>query len=102
MNNSKQILIDSSLSFSNYNINENVNENRINKNETNPKTKSSKKTVTFIDKVTYIDVECWKKYNLEQTADENFDDYLQELENKKNKKKPQSKKENVTCTCNII
>ena len=43
----------------------------------------NKKRVKFTDKVDIIKVECWKKYNLEQTADEceYLDDYLDDFEN---------------------
>ena len=72
-----------------------------------------KKRVKFIDKITFIDVECWKKYNMEQTADENFDDGNEEEEddveiknetNEKsnNNKKRKNKKDNVVCTCNVV
>jgi len=56
------------------------------------KTKTSKKVkkspnkngkkVKFIDKIDIIKVECWKKYNLEQTADECefIDDYFDDFE----------------------
>jgi ankyrin repeat protein len=40
------------------------------------------KKVKINDKVDIIDVESWKKYNLEQTADENFEEFLKmEYEN---------------------
>ena len=120
----ENILIDSSLSLNNENIdkstnaieNQNIyNDNGYNNNIYSNKNKSSKdfKRVKFIEKPKIIDVECWKKYNLEQTADENFDDYLEEIENsqnndKKNKKINQKKESNksksdtITCTCNIM
>ena len=127
----KNILIDSSLSLNNENINNshsiigNENKNFYNDNAYNGynniysnKNKSSKifKKVKFIEKPKIIDVECWKKYNLEQTADENFEDYLEEMQNnqeninnddlnkkdKKNNQKNKSKTDNITCTCNII
>ena len=63
----------------------------------------------FSDKIIFIDVECWKKYNAEQTADENFEgineEETNELENKKNdnnNKDKRNKKDNVFCTCNIV
>ena len=48
-----------------------------------------------------------EKYNLEQTADENFSALLyEEIGNDKDKakknKKIKGKDENVSCTCNII
>ena len=68
-----------------------------------------KKRVKFTDKIIFIDVECWKKYNAEQTADENFEGFNEEEENneKENKKNDnnnnkRNKKDNVFCTCNIV
>ena len=125
----ENILIDSSLSLNNENIynsiNGNENQNFYNDNVYNRyngynniysnKNKSSKnfKKVKFIESPKIIDVECWKKYNLEQTADENFEDYLEEIQNneknnnqnkkdKQNKQKNKSKSDTITCTCNII
>ena len=48
--------------------------------------KKNHKKVKFIDKVDIIKVECWKQYNLEQTADECefVDDYLDEFVTAKN------------------
>ena len=99
-----------------------------NKNKKNPN-KNTKK-VTFIEKIEIIKIECWKKYNLEQTADEveYHDDYLDDFElatddnktktnsntdknktndNKKNRinrnnKNGKGKKKNFSCVCNII
>lgn len=54
-----------------------------NKNHNNKKKKSSKnkkdpnkpqKHVKFSEKVEIVKIECWKMYNLEQTADENFNE----------------------------
>ena len=41
------------------------------------------KKVKFKEKVDIVKVECWKQYNLEQTADENeyFDEYMDDIEN---------------------
>ena len=73
--------------------------------------KKNSKKVKIIDNIEIIDVECWKKYNLEQTSDENIEDYLEEIErneelNKKtknnNNRRTKSKTENVTCTCILI
>ena len=78
-------------------------------NLSNTKNKKTKKKVNFIDKAIIIEVECWKAYNLEQTSDDNIENYIKELEKDKeknndtsNNRKNQSKKEEVTCTCNII
>ena len=61
-----------------------------NLNSSNNKTKK----VKFNNKVEVIDVECWKIYNAEQTADENFDAFFTDFEkedkekiNKEEKKK---------------
>ena len=68
-----------------------------------------KKRVKFTDKIIFIDVECWKKYNAEQTADENFEGFNEEEENKEKENKKndnnnnkRNKKDNVFCTCNIV
>ena len=84
-----------------------------NDNNENTNKKSTKKKVKFTDKVIIIDVECWKQYNMEQTADENFDNVNEEdnkiEENNENKntddnntKKRRSKNNNVVCSCNLI
>ena len=81
-----------------------------NLNSSNNKTKK----VKFNSKVEVIDVECWKIYNAEQTADENFDAFFTDLEkedkekiNKEEKKnnnnnKRNTKKDTISCTCAII
>ena len=66
-----------------------------------------KKKVKFSGEIIFIDVECWKKYNMEQTADENFEEEINEEENNekgknKNDKKYNKKKDNIICTCNLI
>ena len=72
------------------------------------KIKSSKngKHVTFAREIDVINVECWKKYNYEQTADEDYEGYIEELEkNKKTNSKGgrfRNKTEKATCTCAII
>ena len=74
---------------------------------------TNSKKVKINDKVDIIDVESWKKYNLEQTADENIQDYLEELakneeqetkksKNSNNNKRKKSKTDNVFCTCILI
>ena len=81
-------------------------------NITNSNSKKQKK-VKFSQKVIYIDVECWKKYNSENTLDENLDNLKEEeeeeeednnkLKNNNNKKKVTgSKKDNIVCTCILI
>ena len=83
------------------------------RNNNNITKEIKKKRVKFIDKITFIDVECWKKYNVEQTADENYydvnDDEEDESEAKNetndknnNNKKRKNKKDNVVCTCIVI
>ena len=74
-----------------------------------------KKKVKINDDITIIDIECWKEYNLEQTADENNEEFNVETNNnedtnikkkeKKNKskgKKNNNKENNISCTCLII
>ena len=118
------ILIDDTFSLKeeNNNYNENLqnknnsmkfkNENYIASINGYINTNKNSKKVKFSDKVEIIDVECWKKYNLEQTADENIENYLEELErndeqetkkskNSKNKR-TKSKTDNVFCTCILI
>ena len=71
---------------------------------------AKKKRVKFTEQIIFIDVECWKKYNAEQTADENFDCINEEEENNEIEKKKddnnnnnkRNKKDNVFCTCNIV
>ena len=104
------ILIDSSYSINEENNNYKINESQNLKNNYNFNTYKNKKHVKISDEIIFIDVENWKKYNLEQTAEENLEDYLEELEKenkdkereKNNNKKKKSKSDNVTCTCNII
>lgn len=64
-------------------------------------------------KIIFVDIECWKKYNLEQTADENLEvDYEDDesFSHKSNENENidsdilsiKSKIVNTTCTCIII
>ena len=69
---------------------------------------AKKKRVKFTEQIIFIDVECWKKYNAEQTADENCDEIneeeINELKNKNNdnNNNKRNKKDNVFCTCNVV
>ena len=83
--------------------------NKKNKKDSNENNNTKK--VKFSDKVDEILVESWKRYNLDQTADENFDAFFmnnqdEEKENKNNNKsnnkKSNGKRDNISCTCNII
>ena len=79
------------------------------------------KHVKFLDKIDIVKIECWKKYNLEQTADENLDELfedntpkqknsMQAKNNDKNNnnnnnnssKKKKIKNSNISCACMII
>ena len=103
----------------NENLQKNYNDNNFKLKNKNAKTlmsafnsKKNSKKVKIIDNIEIINVECWKKYNMEQTVDDNIEDYLEEIErneelnNKKpkniNNKRSKSKTENVTCTCVLI
>ena len=81
----------------------------------NTKQEIKQKRVKFAGEVIFIDVECWKKFNAELTADENFDEINEEESkeeqnkniNKKNNKNNTNnikniQKDNIFCTCNII
>ena len=71
---------------------------------------AKKKRVKFTEQIIFIDVECWKKYNEELTADENFtfqNDGENDDNNKNNSQnndsnKRNKKKDNIVCTCNVI
>ena len=113
------ISTDSSLSLNNPKINSNEYENN-NNNERNiydsniEKSSKSRKKVKILEQAFIIEVESWKKYNLDQAFDENYDDYLEEIEknenkkeennnnNNKNNKSRNKSKDSITCTCNII
>ena len=75
------------------------------------------KKVKINKKIEIIDVECWKQYNLEHTADENLEEFLimeyennkkkEEEKNKNNKnvnniKRVRGKEGTISCTCIII
>ena len=79
------------------------------------------KKVKINSNIEIIDVESWKKYNLEQTADENFEELLKieyeneqegkdngnknntnDKNNKNNIKRVKGRQGNVSCTCIII
>ena len=71
------------------------------------------KKVKFNENVDFINVECWKMYNIEQTADENFEAFFidnekddkenlnKEEEKNNNKKKNKGKDDTISCTCII-
>ena len=89
-------LIDNSLSLidsKNSNILENESLQKNNEDEYSTSNKKLKqknsKKVRFKENPLIINVECWKKYNLEQTANENFENYIVEIEN--NNKEEKSK-----------
>ena len=73
---------------------------------------NKKKRVKINEDVTIIDVECWKEYNLEQTADENSEDFTEDTTNveevkeikikKKDKNRRINNKNDISCTCFII
>ena len=73
---------------------------------------NKKKRVKINEDVTIIDVECWKEYNLEQTADENSEDFTEDTTNveevkeikikKKDKNRRINNKNDISCTCLII
>ena len=90
--------------------------NKLRKIENKEQITNSKK-VKINKKIEIIDVECWKQYNLEHTANENLEEFLiMEYEN--NKKKEEEKNKNnknvnnikrvrgkdgtISCTCIII
>ena len=111
------ISTDSSLSLNNQKINsneyENNNNNERNIYDSNIEKSSKSRKVKILEQAFIIEVESWKKYNLDQAFDENYEDYLEEIEqnenkkeennnnNKKNKSRNKSK-DSITCTCNII
>ena len=90
----KYILIDDSFDMKeqnkiwknnkNENLQKNYNDNNSSLKNKNAKTlmsnfnsnKNSKK-VKIIDNIEIINVECWKKYNMEQTVDESIEEHLQ-------------------------
>ena len=65
----------------------------------------SSRKVKFNSNVDIINVECWKSYNLEQTADENLEAFFldyDDKDNNKDDKKNKKGKNNISCTCIII
>ena len=62
------------------------------------------KKVKFNSSVDVIKVECWKKYNLEQTADENLESIFLDYEEKDKDNTINNKKgkDSISCTCYII
>ena len=79
------------------------------------------KKVKINNNIEIIDVESWKKYNLEQTADENFEELMKieyenekegkengnktntnDKNNKNNIRRVKGRQGNVSCTCIII
>ena len=124
---SENILIDSSSLIGSYRSESSVNRYRVNSinnktsvnyyenNECETKNKKAKsKKVIIIDKPTIIEVECWKKYNSEQTSEDNIEDYIEGFlnnkdddqtknnNNKEDNKRKKNKSDTITCTCIII
>ena len=73
------------------------------------KPKKITKNVNISDNVYIIQVESWKKYNLEQNADPNMNLFLSPInedvnkeQNKNGKNKTKRKKEEVKCSCLIL
>ncbi len=81
-------------------INNNLNSNNSTQDDSTTNNKKTKKTkgkkVNFSNKITIIKVECWKKYNLKLTAEENFEELMNLSSGRKEKEK------NISCTCIII
>ena len=76
--------------------------NNINERNENLTERKVRKRVKFASKVTTIKVECWKKYNLEQTADENINELLKISNSDSKNKGKRSGRDNITCTCIIF
>lgn len=68
---------------------QNTNKKKNSPNKNKKIANKNNKKVKFIEKIDIIKIECWKKYNLEQTADECdfFDNYLEDFENPNDEKK---------------
>ncbi len=66
------------------------------KEKKNEEKKENKKRVKF-GKIDIIDVECWKKNNLELKAEENMEELYKITEGKENKEL-----KNIGCVCIII
>lgn len=80
------------------------------KTSINEITNNNSRKVKFNNNIEFIEVECWKSYNLEQTADENFDALFMDCDKEdkdklnkddKNKKRPKDKGD-VSCVCIIL
>jgi hypothetical protein len=67
-------------------INNNLNSNNSTQDDSTTNNKKTKKTkgkkVNFSNKITIIKVECWKKYNLENTCDDPYYDNLNKYKKK--------------------
>ena len=63
----------------------------------------NKKKVKFNNDVTIIDIESYKKYNVELTSGETINDSEKDNEIKKTKEKnKKNKREHISCVCSII
>ena len=89
--------------------------NKLNNKLSQITTNANIKRVKFKKEVTVINIECWKKYNLdypnddenlENTTEENNDDKGDKNQKKKKKKNKDkninNNKENISCTCLIV
>ena len=65
---------------------------------------TNNKKVKFNKKIMIIEVESWKKYNIELTSDEKIEDLNKGDNEKDNKdgKKEKNKKEHISCACLIF
>ena len=89
--------------------------NKLNNKLSQITTNANIKRVKFKKEVTVINIDCWKKYNLdypnddgglENTTEENNDDKGDKNQKKKKKKNKDkninNNKENISCTCLIV